>query len=149
MMDGATAARLGQINPEVASARKIKADLYAAEIFLDRLYQHGLRSPRYQPLSRYPAVERDFSFIFPGELRFRQIETAVRALNMPELQDLRPADLLRGTDADRAGIAAGKYSMLLRVNFQSSERTLRDEEVAAWSARIIEELQKLGGTLRS
>lgn len=149
VMDGATVARLGQLHPDVAAARKIKAEVYVVEIFLDRLYQHGLRAPHYQPLSRYPTVERDFSFIFPAELSFRQIEAAVRALNIAELQDLRPADLLRGKDAERAGIAAGKYSMLLRVNFQSSERTLRDEEVAGSSARIIEALQALGGTLRS
>ena len=94
-------------------------------------------------------MERDFSFIFPGELSFQQIETAVRTLNISELKELRPADLLLDKAAERAGIPAGKYSLLLRVNFQSSDRTLRDEEVAAWSGHIIAALEKLGGSLRS
>ena len=50
----------------------------------------------------------------------------------------------------RGGVVPpGKYSVLLRAEFQSAERTLRDDEVAQWSARIIQALQAIGGTLRS
>jgi phenylalanyl-tRNA synthetase beta subunit len=38
--------------------------------------------------------------------------------------------------------------MLLRVKFQSNERTLREDEVAQWSARIVDALTKLGGVQR-
>lgn len=149
VMDGETVARLGQIAPEVAQARKIKAEVFVAEVFLDRLYQRALRVPRYQPLSRYPSVERDFSFIFPGEVNFQRIESAIRGLNIVELQDVEPVDMLRGKEAEKAGVAPGKYSMLLRADFQSSERTLREEEIAGWSKQIIAAFQKLGGALRS
>jgi phenylalanyl-tRNA synthetase beta chain len=37
----------------------------------------------------------------------------------------------------------------LRAAFQSSDRTLRDAELAGWSAQIVAALQKLGGILRS
>jgi phenylalanyl-tRNA synthetase beta chain len=46
-------------------------------------------------------------------------------------------------------IAAGKYSVLLRAEFQSAQRTLRDEEVALWSLQIIKALESLGGTQRA
>jgi phenylalanyl-tRNA synthetase beta chain len=39
--------------------------------------------------------------------------------------------------------------VLLHSEFQSRERTLRDDEVAQWSARIIERLETLGGVLRA
>jgi phenylalanyl-tRNA synthetase beta chain len=45
-------------------------------------------------------------------------------------------------------VPIGKYSFLVRAAFQSSERTLRDEEVAGWSSQIIKTLESLGGTLR-
>jgi phenylalanyl-tRNA synthetase beta chain len=45
-------------------------------------------------------------------------------------------------------IAAGKYSMLLRARFQSSERTLREDEVAQWSGKIVAALAGLGGVQR-
>ncbi|MGH9677532.1 MAG: hypothetical protein ACRD36_10565, partial [Candidatus Acidiferrum sp.] len=69
-------------------------------------------------------------------------------LKLAELQSLSAADMLRGKPAEKAGIPTGSYSILLRVNFQSHERTLRDDEAAAWSSQIISKLQSLGGTLR-
>ena len=45
--------------------------------------------------------------------------------------------------------APAKYSMLLHAEFQSKECTLRDDEVAQWSAQIVKALEALGGTLRS
>jgi phenylalanyl-tRNA synthetase beta subunit len=38
--------------------------------------------------------------------------------------------------------------MLLRVRFQSAERTLRDDEVAGWAQQIVRSLEALGGQLR-
>jgi len=45
-------------------------------------------------------------------------------------------------------MASGQYSVLLRAIFQSVERTLREDEVAQWSARIVEALKALGGSQR-
>lgn len=149
VMDGVTVARFGEIHPQVAASRKIKQELYVAELLLDPLYKHELRRPQYGPLSRFPAVERDFSFIFPEQLEYAQIHAALSALHLPELQKFAPADLLRGKEAQKAGIPAGKYSLLLRVTFQSGERTLREDEVAAWSATIVGALTKLSGSLRT
>jgi phenylalanyl-tRNA synthetase beta chain len=39
--------------------------------------------------------------------------------------------------------------LLLRTIFQSHDRTLREEELTAWSTNIINALTKLGGTLRA
>ena len=73
-----------------------------------------------------------------------QFITACRELNIPELQKFAPVEIFRG-----GSVPAGKYSVLLRAEFQSTERTLRDDEVAKWSAQIIKALEKLGGGLRS
>ncbi|HLK33705.1 MAG TPA: phenylalanine--tRNA ligase subunit beta [Terriglobales bacterium] len=144
VMDGATVARFGQLHPEIAAARKLRQDVYLAEIYLHRLYQHALREVRYRPLPRYPAVERDFSFIFEDRTTYDLIRGAVEALRISELRRFIPAEIFRG-----GAIPAGRYSLLLRATFQSDERTLRDDEVALWSSQIIQALQALGGTLRA
>ena len=54
------------------------------------------------------------------------------------------AEIFRG-----GSIPAGKYSLLLRAQFQSAQRTLRDDEVAKWSEQIVRAMEGLGGTLRS
>jgi phenylalanyl-tRNA synthetase beta chain len=144
VLDGATVAQFGQIHPDVAAARKLRQDVFVAEIYLDRLYQHDLRAVRYEALPRFPAVERDFSFVFDDAVAFEKIHQSVVELAIPELRSFVPGEVFRGEK-----VGAGKYSILMRVNFQSRERTLRDDEVAQWAGQIAKALEGLGGVQRA
>jgi len=144
VIDGEMVAEFGKVSLEVASGRKIKQDVFLAEIHLDTLLKHSLREVRYQALPRHPAVERDFSFIFADSVVFARIQRTVDDLPLPELRNFVPAEIFRG-----GAVPSGKYSILLRASFQSNDRTLREEEVAQWSGQIIHALAGLGGTLRA
>jgi len=144
VMDGATVAQFGQIHPDVAAARKLRQDVFVAEIYLDRLYQHDLRQVRYEALPRFPAVERDFSFVFGEGVEFEKIRQSINELGITELRSFAPAEIFRGEK-----VGAGKYSILMRAKLQSSERTLRDDEVAQWSGQITKALEALGGVQRA
>ncbi len=144
VMDGETVARFGQLHPDVAAARKLRQDVYIAEVLLDRLYAHGLREPKYQRISKFPAVDRDFSFVFADAVTFERVKSAVAELQIGELRDFAPAEIYRGEK-----VGTGNYSVLLHAEFQSQDRTLRDDEVAQWSAQIVKALESLGGTLRA
>ncbi len=139
-------ASFGQVHTNVAAARKLRQPVFVAEFDLKELYRHGLREPRYRALPRYPAVERDFSFVFADAVSFEAMQDRVEALHIAELRSFVPGPegIYRGAD-----VREGKYSLLLRATFQSGECTLREEEVAQWSAQVIQALQELGGTLRS
>jgi phenylalanyl-tRNA synthetase beta chain len=143
VMDGATVAQFGQIHPDVAAARKLRQDVFVAEIYLDRLYQHDLRQVRYEALPRFPAVERDFSFVFNDGVEFEKIHQSVSGLGIAELRSFLPVEIFRGEK-----VGAGKYSILMRAKLQSSERTLRDDEVAQWAGQIAKALEALGGVQR-
>jgi phenylalanyl-tRNA synthetase beta chain len=144
VMDGATVAQFGQIHPQIAAARKLRQHVFIGELYLDQLHRHTVREVHYEALPRYPAVERDFSFTLPDSITFEQVKSAIANLGISELRSLIPAEIFRG-----GAIPAGSYSLLLRATFQSGERTLRDDEVAQWSAQIIKALEQLGGSLRS
>jgi phenylalanyl-tRNA synthetase beta chain len=143
LMDGAVVAQFGQIAESVKAERKLRQDVFLAEIDVDLLHRLGLRAVRFVPLGRYPAVERDFSFVFNDEVEFEAMRRVVMRLGIPELREFRPAEIFRG-----ASIGAGKYSILLRVRLQSDEGTLRDEQVAGWSSQIVAALHALGGVQR-
>jgi phenylalanyl-tRNA synthetase beta chain len=144
LMDGEVVAQFGQIHPETAAGRKLKQDVFVGEVYLDRLFKRGLRVVRYEALARYPAVERDFSFVFDDAVEFAAIEKTVMGLALLELRRFVPVEIFRG-----GSIPAGKYSLLLRVVFQSGVRTLREDEVGRWSGEIVKALEGLGGTLRA
>ncbi len=143
LMNGKLVAQFGEIDSEIARNRKLRQQVFVGEVYLDVLYGHELQEPRYQGLPRYPAVARDFSFIFDDSVKFDQIETVAEGLGLREMRSLEPIEIFRG-----GSIAAGKYSVLLRVKFQATDRTLREDEVAGWARKIVEALEKLGGRQR-
>jgi phenylalanyl-tRNA synthetase beta chain len=143
LMDGTVVAQFGQVHPEVAAARKLRQDVFLAEIDLEKLYGRGLRQVRFVPLPKYPAVERDFSFVFEDGVSFEQMDRAVRALRLNDLRSFVPAEIFRG-----GSIAAGHYSILLRATFQSTERTLHEDEVTEWSGQMVTALEGRGGVQR-
>jgi len=144
VMNGAMVAQFGQLHPDVAAARKLRQDIFVAEIYLAQLYTHSLRQIRYQSLPKYPVVERDFSFVFADSIVFDKIEQAVLALTLPELRAFVPLEIFRG-----GNVSAGSYSILLRAIFQSNDHTLREDEIAQWAEKIIRRLEALGGMQRA
>ena len=106
---------------------------------------HAHSSLRYQPLPRFPAVERDFSLVLADGTTFAQAEETIRSVNIPELHSIEAIDLFRGGQ-----VPAGKYSLLVRVTFQSAEATFTETQLTDFSARIISALtQQLGASLRT
>jgi phenylalanyl-tRNA synthetase beta chain len=145
LMDGAVVAQFGQIVESVKAERKLRQDVFLAEIDLERLHALGLRTVRFAPLRKYPAVERDFSFVFGDEVEFEAMRRAVMGLGIPEIREFRPVEIFRG-----GSIESGHYSILLRAKLQSTEETLRDDvQVVRCSAEIVNALRRLGGVQRA
>jgi phenylalanyl-tRNA synthetase beta chain len=142
-IDAVVVGQFGQIHPEIAAARKLRQPVYLAEFDLEQLYVLGLRQVRFRPLGKYPAVERDFSFVFPDDIPFIEMKKTAYSLDIRELEEFLPAEVFRG-----GAIEPGKYSVLLRAKFQSPDRTLREDEVAQWSGKIVAALTGLGGVQR-
>jgi phenylalanyl-tRNA synthetase beta chain len=102
-------------------------------------------SRRYEPLPRFPAVERDFSLLLADGIKFAQVQEAISALQIPEIARVEAMDLFRGKN-----VPAGKYSLLVRVLFQSAQATFTDAQLTDFSARIVAALEKsLGAALRA
>jgi phenylalanyl-tRNA synthetase beta chain len=144
VLDGATVGWFGQLHPAEAERRKLKQSIWIGELWLDRLYHRALRQPAVEELSRYQPVRRDFSVILPDNVMYAKVAAALEGLAIPELRSFEPKEVLRGKLAP-----PGHYSLLLRVVFQSHQRTLREEEVQQWSQQVIAALDALGGKLRS
>ena len=142
-VNGAMVTQFGQIHPDVAVARKLRQDVFLAEFDLEQLYKNGLRPVRFSPPGKYPTVERDFSFVFADTVSFEEMHQAVAAAGVAELREFDPVEIFRG-----GAIGPGKYSILLRARFQSPDRTLREDEVAQWSGKIVGALTGLGGVQR-
>jgi phenylalanyl-tRNA synthetase beta chain len=147
LLDGSPVACFGELAAAEREARKLRQPVYLAEVDLAALYRLPLRRATARELSRFQAVERDFSFTFADSVQWRTIADAITALAIPELTRLAPVEIFR--DAKAATVPAGHYALLLRCVFQSYERTLREDELAQWSSRLMAALTALGGAIRT
>ncbi|HTX77353.1 MAG TPA: hypothetical protein VMD29_14175, partial [Terracidiphilus sp.] len=143
VMDGLTVGWFGQLHPRQAAARKLRETVYVGEIYLDRLYKLPLRKPAARELSRFQPVRRDFSLVLDERIPWERIDQALSELDIPELAGWRAGEVFRD-----AKLGPGEYSLLLAVTFQSAERTLRDEELQEFQARVVEAVNKAGARLR-
>jgi phenylalanyl-tRNA synthetase beta chain len=138
----------GQLARRVADKFKLRQEIFLAEIELDSLYAQisaEKEARRYEPLPRFPAVERDFSLLLADGTEFTDVVKTIGALNIGEITSIEAADLFRGKN-----VPAGKYSLLVRVTFQNREATLTDAQTADFSAKIVAALEKkLSAQLRA
>jgi len=138
----------GQLAKRIADIYKFRQDVFVAELKLEPLVtgvEAANSARRFKPLPRFPAVERDFSLVLADGVTFAQVDATIRSLQIAELESIEAADLFRGGQ-----VPAGKFSLMIRVKFQSAEATFTDAQLNDFSASIVAALQqKLGATLRA
>src|SRR6266571_3729944 len=136
----------GQLARRVAERLKLRQDAFLAELQLDPVYaaiRTAKAARRYEPLPRFPAVERDFSLLLAEGTRFSDVTKTIQSLNIGEIASIEATDLFRGKN-----VPAGKYSLLVRVTFQSREATLTEAQISDHSGKIIAALDKNLGARR-
>src|SRR5580704_5380723 len=137
-----------QLTRRIADRLKLRQDVFLAELRLEPVFGaiRDLKdSRRYEPLPRFPAVERDFSLLLADGTHFSDVTQTIRSLGIGEIVSIEAGDLFRGKN-----VPAGKYSLMVRVLFQSRDATLTDAQIAEFSARIVAALEKqLGAQLRA
>ncbi len=138
----------GELARRTAEQLKLRQEVFLAELLLEPVYiamREVKEHRRYEPLPRFPAVERDFSLLLADGMQFSDVGRAIRGLNIAEIASIEATDLFRGKN-----VPAGKYSLLVRVTFQSREATLTERQISDASAKIIATLEKnLGAQLRA
>ena len=147
LLNGTPIAYFGELTQAETHKRKLRQPIFLAQLDLATLYSLPLKQVTARDLSRFQAVERDFSFTFPDTMPWHTVATAIHALAIPELQRLNPIEIFR--DPKGKSVPPAHYALLLRCVFQSTERTLNEEELTTWWTNIIATLTSLGGTIRA
>ena len=146
--DGPTIGIAGKLATRVADRFKLRQDVFLGGFGLDPFFAavRDARAARhYQPISRFPGVERDFSLLLAEGTAFSSVREAIAGLGIAEIASIEAVDLFRGKN-----VPAGKFSLLVRVTFQSHHTTLTETQVNAFWARIVARLEeKLGAALRT
>jgi phenylalanyl-tRNA synthetase beta chain len=131
---------VGELHPAV-----LEGTWGAFELDLEALAAAARIPVEYHDVITYPAVKQDLAFAIAEDVPAGALVDAAREAAGPQLREFEVFDVYRG---DQVG--PGRKSIAFRVEFQSPERTLSDEDAARLRARIVEALRdRFGAELRA
>ncbi len=132
---------IGALHPRLQQALDLPA-CYLFEISLEELNEGRL--PTFEPLSKYPAIRRDFAIVVAREVGWREVrEVAQRAA--PEIvREIQLFDVYTGENVD-----SDRKSLALSLILQDSSHTLTEQEVERAGQAVLDALAgELSATLR-
>lgn len=135
---------IGAVHPGVLKKLDVKQDVLAFELYLDRLAAPKPRRYDGVDLSSYQPVERDFAVVVDVSVPAATLQSLVAKVDSSLVQWVDVFDVYQGK-----GVEPGKKSVALRVRLQSMKATLTEDDISAFSDKVIKLLQdKAGATLR-
>ncbi len=144
-ISGTYAGYIGEIRSEIKKQFEIEGRVVVAEINLDILRTQRRSERKYSPVSRFPAVRRDLAFVINAKVPVADI---IRKLYSSGGSIVRKIKLFDIFVDDRFGF--DKKSVAFRLELQSDERTLTDEEVDSQIKKITDSIsQSFSAELRS
>ncbi len=125
--------------------RLLDGEWGAFELDLAELFSEVPERVLYEDVITYPALKQDLAFVVDEDVPAGDLVAAAREAAGPELREMRVFDVYRGEQA-----GPGRKSVAFRVEFQSPERTLTDEDGAALREQIVTVLaERFGASLRA
>lgn len=138
---------IGVLAPDVVERldlKKKKIEVVLFELNLDILLAFIPDSIQYNPIPKYPFVERDIAIVVDEAIAAAEIKEMIRAFPSELIEEVSVFDLYKG-----GNISKGKKSLAFSIIYRSKERTLTDEEVGDLHSSLVNHiLKKTGGELR-
>ncbi|MBR5445792.1 MAG: phenylalanine--tRNA ligase subunit beta [Clostridia bacterium] len=142
--NGVKLAVFGQIHPETADNYNFNVPVYVCELDMEALYAARRLMMDYKPLPKYPALERDFSFVCAEETPAGLIAREIREIGGKTVESAELFDIYRGPQ-----VGENKKSVSYAVQLRADDHTMTDEEADATVKKILAGLaDKHGITLR-
>ena len=131
---------VGQLHPAL-----LEGSWGIFELDLATLFDEVPERVLYEDVVTYPALRQDLAFVVSEEVLAGDLVQTIREAAGGELREARVFDVYRG-----APIPDGSKSIALHVVFQSSEKTLSDDDAGELRERIVAAVaERLGGELRA
>jgi phenylalanyl-tRNA synthetase beta chain len=133
----------GELHPDYAASYKFRDRVYLAELDVAMILESKERRA-IRAVPRFPSIRRDLSLLLNKGVRYADVEQVIRRVNVPELARVEPFDRL-----ESGPFPESKYALAISLTYQSSERTLTDDEVDSFDKVILNSLkQRLDAELR-
>lgn len=142
-IEGKPVGVVGEIDPSVVANFGIEGRVGAFNLNFEKLLKiiQSIK-PIYNPISKFPAARIDLAVIIPKKILWNQIKNLVLTNGNDLVKEVELFDIFEGKN-----IPPDKRSLAFHMVFQSSERTLKDEEIKNTADKIIAGLKNNFGAI--
>ena len=142
---GKNIALLGKVNNKILGEFEIKSPTYYASFDMNYLLLSIKKTfNKYNPISKFPIVKRDLSFIFDKNQTYSEIKYSIESLNIKNLSGMELFDVYEG---DKIPVNKKSYGINFAVS--NSEKTLTEKEINFTMDKIQKRIQsQFNATLR-
>jgi len=131
MLNDKTLGFLGKIHPTILD------DSIAFEINLDLLFSEIKEQEKFKLISKYPSISRDIAVVVDNSLQAVEINNLIVQTTKGFLTNIEVFDVYQDEK-----IGKNKVSLGFRLTFNSTEKTLENEDVEKLMKSVIFRLQK-------
>ena len=129
---------MSKLNYQALNALEIKnRNVFICELSLDKLFSLAKSIKKFVPLSRYPGITRDISFILKDSFSVKDILVLLKEKGQPLLREVKVVDYYKGKQ-----IPLGYRGLTLSCLYASGERTLTEKEIQPVHDLICESLNR-------
>lgn len=128
---------LGELHPEVLFEFDLGSSAILCDLDVEALFEIGGGKIQFQPLSRYPDVQRDSAFLVDTEISAQQVLTVLGRVKIKDLEKIELFDVYSGE-----GIPQGKKSLAIRASYRALDRTLTDELIQNLHGKLVKAMEK-------
>jgi len=98
----------------------------------------------FEPISKYPQVQRDLSILIDKNISYAEIENLVKSLHIKKLKNIQLFDVF-----ENEKLGENKKSLAINFTFLDKEKTLTDDEIEMMMNKIVSSLEnKLNAIIR-
>jgi phenylalanyl-tRNA synthetase beta chain len=136
----------GEVHPRILAAMNVKGPAVAFTIYPEQvpLPRKSGASRGAMDISDLQAVERDFAFVVDSDVDALALVNAAAGADKALIDGVRVFDEFIG-----GSLGEGKKSLAITVRLQPRDGNLKDKDIEALSAKVIEKVTKAtGGVLR-
>jgi phenylalanyl-tRNA synthetase beta chain len=123
---------VGRISPDVQSYYGLEKPVAIGWVKLEVLSGAAELKRAYEPIAKYPPVQRDLSLVVDESLTWSELAEALERVDQPLREALEYVTTYRGKPLEK-----GKKSVTITLTYRSPDGTLRSEDVDEQVEQII------------
>lgn len=133
---------LGQVHPEILKRYGLGKKVYLMELNLTALSKLCHTEISFEPLPKFPAVERDLALVLPNKIEARQIIAKIKEISGELAERVELFDVYQGEQ-----LGPDQRSLAFSITYRSKEKTLNDSEVNEIQTKLLKKLNAEFGAI--